>query len=135
MPSSIRFVIIFAILSIVRLVTCKGVCMDRASVIPPTGVGGWLKFDYVGRASPIPPTAVGRWLKSDSVGRASRIPPTAVGGWLSEYVGRASPIPPTAVGGWLKSDLQAAATLLNPPNGSWGMVNARPLWTGASAAS
>src|SRR5262249_5792179 len=45
MPSSIRFVIIFAILSIVKLVSCKGICMDRASVIPPTGVGGISELD------------------------------------------------------------------------------------------
>src|SRR5262245_22518210 len=40
--------------------------------------------------------------------------------------GLAPGIPPTAVGGWLRSSLQAAATLFNPPNGSWGMVKIRP---------
>src|SRR5262245_7039830 len=40
--------------------------------------------------------------------------------------GLAPSIPPTAVGGCLRSSLQAAATLFNPPNGSWGMVKVRP---------
>src|SRR5262245_64586962 len=37
-----------------------------------------------------------------------------------------SQIPPTAVGGWLTSSLHDANSLLNPPNGSWGMVKVQP---------
>src|SRR5262245_38642387 len=43
-------------------------------------------------------------------------------------------IPPTAVGGSLKPNLQTAASLSNPPNGSWGMVKVQPLWAGAFIA-
>ena len=43
-------------------------------------------------------------------------------------------IPPTAVVGSLKPNLQTAATLSNPPNGSWGIVKVQPLWVGAFVA-
>src|SRR5215510_2966258 len=47
--------------------------------------------------------------------------------WITPFpFGLAPSIPPTAVGGCLRSSLQAAATLFNPPNGSWGMVKVRP---------
>src|SRR5262249_3625408 len=41
-------------------------------------------------------------------------------------------IPPMGVGGSFKSSLQAAVSISNPPNGSWGIVQVEPLLAGAS---